>query len=173
MHLAIYLLSFMKKNTAEMDRQVSWASGKPGTEDLLLSFQSDTKAYYGQLFKAGDFSRRAVDAAVRSDSKETAALWQANAALREAEFGNPGMAKQGVTAAMALSQGRDVKILCALALARANEEARARALVNELEKNYGSQTLVKVYWLPTIRAAIELDKSNPAQALVLLEPAAP
>ncbi|PYV55959.1 MAG: hypothetical protein DMG91_10830 [Acidobacteria bacterium] len=173
LHLAIYLLSFMKKNTAEMDSQVSWASGKPGTEDLLLSFQSDTKAYYGQLFKARDFSRRAVDAAVRSDSKETAALWQANAALREAEFGNPGIAKQGVTAAMALSQGRDVKILCALALARANEEARARALVNELEKNYGSQTLVKVYWLPTIRAAIELDKSNPAQALVLLEPAAP
>jgi eukaryotic-like serine/threonine-protein kinase len=32
---------------------------------------------------------------------------------------------------------------------------------------------VKVYWLPTIRAAMELDNNNPAHALVLLEPAAP
>ncbi len=49
LHLAIYLVAFMKKDAAEMDRQVAWASGKPGTEDLLLSFQSDTKAYYGEL----------------------------------------------------------------------------------------------------------------------------
>jgi serine/threonine protein kinase/Flp pilus assembly protein TadD len=173
LHLAIYLVSFMKKDAAEMDRQVAWASGKPGTEDLLLSFQSDTKAYYGQLMKARDFSRRAVDAAVRSDSKETAGLWQVSAALREAEFGNAAAAKQGVAAALALSQGRDVKLLCALALARANDAARARSLVDELEKNYESQTMVKVYWLPTIKAAIELNANNAAQTLVFLEAAAP
>ncbi len=173
LHLAIYLVSFMKKDAAEMDRQVAWASGKPGTEDLLLSFQSDTKAYYGQLMKARDFSRRAVDAAVRSDSKETAGLWQVSAALREAEFGNAAAAKQGVAAALALSQGRDVKLLCALALARANDAARARSLLDELEKNYESQTMVKVYWLPTIKAAIELNANNAAQALVVLEAAAP
>jgi serine/threonine protein kinase/tetratricopeptide (TPR) repeat protein len=173
LHLAIYLVSFMKKDAAEMDRQVAWASGKPGTEDLLLSFQSDTKAYYGQLMKARDFSRRAVDAAVRSDSRETAGLWQVSAALREAEFGNAAAAKQGVATALALSQGRDVKLLCALALARANDAARTRLLVDELEKNYESQTLVKVYWLPTIRAAVELGTNNPGKALVLLEAAAP
>jgi thioredoxin-like negative regulator of GroEL len=123
--------------------------------------------------KARDFSRRAVDAAVRSDSKETAGLWQVSAALREAEFGNAAAAKQGVAAALALSQGRDVKLLCALALARANDAARARLLVDELEKNYESQTMVKVYWLPTIKAAIELNANNAAQALVFLEAAAP
>jgi hypothetical protein len=36
---------------------------------------------------------------------------QANAALRDAEFGNATLAKQGVTAALALSTGRDVKVL--------------------------------------------------------------
>ena len=142
-------------------------------EDLLLSFQSDTKAYHGQLMKARDFSRRAVDAAVRSDSKETAGLWQVSAALREAEFGNSAAAKQGVAAALALSPGRDVKCLSALALARAGDASRARSLAEELEKNYGSQTLMKVYWLPTIRAAIELNSNSPAKALVLLEATAP
>ena len=173
LHSTIYLLAFIKSDAAEMDRQVAWAAGKPGTEDQLLSSQSDTEAYYGRLGKARDFSRRAVDAAVRSDSKETAAMWQANAALREAEFGNTAIAKQDVTAALALAPGRDVKLLSALALARSGEAGRAKAIAGELEKSYPSQTILKVYWLPTIKAAIELDANNSALALVSLEAAAP
>ena len=156
-----------------MEQQVAWAAGKPGTEDLLLSFQSDTEAYYGHLTRARDFSRRAVDSAVRADSKETAAIWQVNAALREAEFGNLETAKQDVAAALTLTPGRDVKMLGALALARSGETARAKTIVGELEKSYPSQTVLKVYWLPTIKAAIELNANNAAQSLVFLEAAAP
>jgi eukaryotic-like serine/threonine-protein kinase len=173
LHLAIYQLAFLKGDSAEMGRQVSWAAGKPGTEDILLSFQSDTEAYYGHLSKARDFSRRAVDAAVRADSRETAAIWQINAAVREAEFGNVAAARQGVAAALALSPGRDVEMLSALALARSGETARAKTIVAELEKNYPSHTVLKVYWLPTIKAAVELDANNTAQSLVFLEAAAP
>ncbi|MFY9682857.1 MAG: protein kinase [Candidatus Sulfotelmatobacter sp.] len=173
LHLAIYQLAFLKGDAAEMERQVTWAADKPGSEDILLSFQSDTEAYYGRLSKARDFSRRAVDAAVRADSKETAAIWQINAALREEEFGNPATAKQDVAAALALSPGRDVEMLAALALARSGETARAKTIVGELEKNYPSHTVLKVYWLPTIKAAIELSANNAAQSLVFLEAAAP
>ena len=173
LHQEIYYLSFIKVNAAEMERQVAWASGKPGTEDLLLSCQSDTEAYYGSLGKARDFSRRAVDAAVRANAKEAAALWQVNAAMREAEFGNSAAAKQDVASALTLAPGRDVKLFASLALARAGETARAKAIVEELEKNYPSQTVLKVYWLPTIKAAMELNANNPAQATVFLEAAAP
>ncbi len=173
LHWVIYQLAFLVGDAAEMGRQVEWAAGKPGTEDVLLSFQSDSEAYYGRLTKARDFSRRAVDAAIRADSKETAALWQVNAALREAEVGNTAAAKQGVVAALTLAPGRDVKMFAALTLARAGEAARAKAIVEELEKSYPSQTVLKVYWLPTIKAAIELNANNAAQALVFLEAAAP
>jgi serine/threonine protein kinase/Flp pilus assembly protein TadD len=173
LHLAIYQLAFLKSDAAEMERQVGWAAGKPGTEDFLLSFQSDTEAYYGHLTKARGFSRRAVDAAVRADSKETAAIWQVNAALREAEFGNLAAAKQVVAAALTLTPGRDVEMLAALALARSGETVRAKTIVGELEKSYPSQTVLKVYWLPMIKAAIELNANNAAQSLVFLEAAAP
>jgi len=173
LHSTIYQFAFLNNDKAEMDRQVDWAAGKPGTEDQMLSAQSDTEAYYGHLGKARDFSRRAIDAAVRSGSKETAAMWQVNAALREAEFGNADTAKQDVGAALALAPGRDVKLLSALALARAGEASRAKAIAGELEKDYPSQTVLKVYWLPAIKAAIELDANNSAQALVSLEAAAP
>ena len=173
LHQEIYYLSFLLSDVAEMARQVAWAAGKPGTEDLLLSSQSDTDAYYGRLGKARDFSRRAVDAAVRANAKEAAALWQVNAAMREAEFGNSATAKQDAASALTLAPGRDVKLFAALALARSGETARAKAIVEELEKNYPSQTVLKVYWLPTIKAAMEVNANNSTQALVFLEAAAP
>jgi serine/threonine protein kinase/tetratricopeptide (TPR) repeat protein len=173
LHFTIYGLAFFKGDAAEMERQVEWAAGKPGDEDILLSMQSDTEAYYGRLVKARDYSRRAVDSAVRNDSKETAALWQVSAALREAEFGNSAVAKQDVAAALALAPGRDVKLLAALTLARIGENAGAKVSEEELEKNYPSFTVLKVYWLPTINAAMELNANNSTQAMVDLEAAAP
>jgi serine/threonine protein kinase/tetratricopeptide (TPR) repeat protein len=169
----MYYLAFLRGDTSVMEQQLAWSAGKPGDEDPLLSAQSDTEAYYGRLAKARDFSRRAVDSALRADSKETAALWQVNAALREAEFGNAAAAKQGVVTALGLAPGRDVKVLAALALARVGETARAKTMVEELGKSNPFNTVLKLYWLPTLKAAIDLDAGNSAQALVFLEAAAP
>jgi tetratricopeptide (TPR) repeat protein len=173
LRLWAYLLAFLEGDSAEMERQVVWGAGKPGAEDPLLSAQSDTEAYYGRLTKARDFSRRAVDSALRSDSRETAALWQVNAALREAEFGNFAQAKREVASALALSRGRDVKVLAAMTLALSGDKTGANAVVQELEKSNPANTVIKVYWAPTLRAAIELEEGNPTQALVFLEAPAP
>ncbi len=174
LHLPEYELAFLKGDAAEMERQLAWAAGKPQMEDLLLSFQSDTEAYYGRLAKARDFSRRAVDAAVRDNSKENAALWRVNAALREGEFGNTAAAKRDVARALTLAPGRtDVRLFAALTLARIGETARAKQLVKELERDHPSDTLLKRYWLPTIQAALEVNRNNSSQALSLLEPAVP
>jgi len=173
LRLYMYYLAFLRGDSAHMEQQLSWGAGKPGAEDPLLSAQSDTEAYYGRLTKARDFTRRAVDSAIRADSKETAALWQVNAALREAEYGNAAAAKQGVTAALALAPGRDVKVLGALALARVGDTARAKAMIEELEKSNPTNTVLKLYWLPTLKAATELNGSNSARALESLEAAAP
>ncbi len=173
LHWIMYQVAFLKNDEASMQQQLAWAAGKPGSEDLLLSFQSDTEAFYGRLTKARDYSRRAVDSAVRDDSKETAALWQVNGALREAEFGNAAKAKEDVAAALALAPGRDVKLFAGLALARVGDGTRAKAMADELEKNYPTDTMLKIYWLPVVRAALDLDANNPAQTVVALEGAAP
>ena len=173
LHQEFYYQAFLGGDATEMEKQVSWALGKPGAEDLLLSFQSDTEAYYGRLKSARVFTRRAIGSAVRAESKETAAMYQANAALREVELGNVGDARQDVAEALSLSAGRDVRLFAALAYARTGDSARAKAMIAELEKNYPSDTLMKVYWLPTLKGALELSANNPAQALVYLEAALP
>ena len=169
----IYFLAFLQGDAAQMAQQVAWGAGKPGDEDVLLSTQSDTEAYYGRMQKARDFSRRAVDSAIRADSKESAAFWQINAALREAEVGNAALARHGVTAALALSSSRDVKIVAALTLAVIGDTPGSGALAEELEKAYPTHTLLHYYWLPAIHAAAENSKGRASPAIVDLQAAVP
>ncbi len=174
LRLNMYDLAFLRGDSAQMQKQLAWSGDKPGNDDdWLLSKQSDTDAYYGRLSQARDFSRRAVDSAIRSDAEETAASWQINAAQREAEVGNKVAARQGVTAALGLSRGRDVKASAALTLARIGDNTQAIALVDDLERNYPTYDLLKVYWLPTINAAIDINKGHSSQALMSLESATP
>ena len=169
----VYTLAFLRGDNALMEQQVAWAAGKPGDEDVMLGAHSDTQAYYGKMAKARDLTRRAVDSGLRADSKETAAFWQVEAALREAEIGNLNAAQKGASAALAISPGRDVKVTAAFALAKSGDAPQAMKLVEDMEKAYPANTMLKLYWLPTIRAAVELKKNNPSQALVNLEAAAP
>jgi serine/threonine protein kinase/tetratricopeptide (TPR) repeat protein len=168
-----YSLAFLSGDTAEMERQVEWAAGRPGEEDQMLNIHADTEAYYGRLEKAHDLSRRAVDSAVRADAKETGALWLAYEALREAELGNAAAARQAVVRALALAPGRDVKILAALALARTGETAQSRAILEALQKSDPTNTYLKVYWFPVIEASIAMAQQAPDRAIVALEPSLP
>jgi tetratricopeptide (TPR) repeat protein len=170
LHAQRYVLAFLEGDAPEMNRQLAWAEGKPG-EDTLLSAHSDTEACYGRLGKARELSRHAVEIARRSDQRETAAEWLMDAALREAEFGNLGPAREKTAAAMALASTRDIQTLAALAFARAGDPARAQKMADDLAKASPTNTILNDYWLPTIRAAIEVNRGNPAKAIEFLQAA--
>ena len=168
-----YFLAFLKNDFTSMQQQVNWATGKPGAEDLLLSDESQTQAYHGRMENARELSHRAVDSAKRNDANEAAALWQANEALWEAEFGNTAKARATATGAMATSPGRDVRLLVALVLAKSGDVMRAEKLANKLDDDFPRSTILQDYWLPTIRAEIALGRNHAAQALGLLQAAVP
>jgi tetratricopeptide (TPR) repeat protein/predicted Ser/Thr protein kinase len=171
-HGILYEIAFLDGNAAEMSQQLAWAAGNSG-EDQLLSVQSDTEAFSGHLVKARDLSRRAAEIARRSDRKETAAEWQMDAALREAEFGNPARALEETAAALTLAPTRDLRILTGLALARAGGSTRAQKIADDLTKAFPANTMMNRYWLPTIRAAVEINRKNPTEAVEILQGAAP
>jgi ATP/maltotriose-dependent transcriptional regulator MalT len=93
--------------------------------------------------------------------------------LREAEFGNASSARQNALAAMALVQGRDVRSVAGLALARAGETAQAQKLAESLNKDFPQNTIVQGYWLPSIHAAIEINGKNAARGIEILQTAVP
>jgi eukaryotic-like serine/threonine-protein kinase len=140
----------------------------------MLSVESDTEAWSGRLGKARELSRQATESARRSDEKEPAALWQANAAIREALFGNADAARQKAAAAVALAAGsHDAGAQAALAYALAGDAAHAKSLADDLAKRFPQDTVVQSVWLPTIRAQIETGPKNPARSIELLQAAAP
>jgi eukaryotic-like serine/threonine-protein kinase len=169
LHEISYYLAFMNRNQTEMDRQVAWATGRPGDEAELLSVQSDTEAYYGRVRSAREFSRRAVDSAIRADAKEAAAHWGVDSALREAVLGNTGAAKYAAMSALQLDSGQDVTILAALTLAQVGDTARAKELVAEFEKHGSSNMVLKMVALPLVKATIQVKNGDAAQALSTLE----
>jgi len=164
-----YQLAFLKGNAAQMAQLVSAAMGKPGFEDLLLAAQADTEGWYGKLKNAHELTRRAMDSAQHNDAKETAATYQAAAALREVEVGNREQARAEANAALKLAPNRDVRAIAALALARAGDTAEAEKLAAELDKTFPLHTRVQRYWLPTIRAAVALQRKDPNRAIELLK----
>ena len=167
----MYFLAFLRSDTVAMQQQLAWSQGRAGAEDLLLMDQSETEAYFGRLKQARYLTRRAVDSARRNDFPEKAALWQVSEAIWEAEFGNFAEARRGVAAATALSSSRDVELLAALSLARCGDDERASRMVEDLNRYFPVSTHLQAYWLPTIRAEIELQRGRPQKATDLLQPA--
>jgi len=169
--LNYYFVAFLKGNAAQMARLVSAAMGKPGAEGLLLATQADTEGWFGKLKNAHELTRRAMESAQRNDANESAATYEAEETLREVESGNRQQARAEANAAVKRAANRDVRAMAALALARAGDTAAAEKLESELDKTFPLDTLVQRYWLPTIRAAVALERRDPRRAIELLNAA--
>lgn len=173
LHLYTFDIAFLEHNSALIDREMTWAAGEPGIEDLFLDHYAGVLAYSGQLAKARDFTQRATDAARRSGEKETAAGYQVEAAQREALYGNFPEARRLAAAALVLAHDRDTKYGAALALALAGSVDQANALADQLNQNFPDDTFVQYLYLPAIRGAVALQQHDPARAIRLLDPAIP
>jgi tetratricopeptide (TPR) repeat protein/predicted Ser/Thr protein kinase len=174
MHNVLYALAFLGADSAAMTEQLQWFAGQPDFENWGLALASDTEAYGGHLGKARELTKRAVDSAIRADSKENGAISQAIAAQREAAFGNPAEARKSAAEALKLaptSQG--VESEAALAFALASDTARSESLAQDLGKRFPLDTQMQSLWLPTIQAQLALDRKNPALALNALQAASP
>jgi predicted Zn-dependent protease len=177
-----FQIAFVKGDQAGMDRAVAEGTGKLGTdEDLLIDQQALAQAYSGHLQKARSITQRAEDAARQAQQTEVAALFEAQAALREAFFGNALEARRNAASALGLSKGKDVQYGAAFALALSGDSSRAQALTNQLEKNFPEDTSVRSSYIPELRALLALNPSDgskknpgdPAKAVEALQVAAP
>ena len=139
----------------------------------ILGLESDTAAFYGKFASASELTRRAIDAALRSGHKETAALDNAHRALREAYAGNLSLAKQETDAALKLANGWQTEGISAVALGLVGDSAQAAKLAGDLRKRFPEDTMVRFEYLPMIQAAIALRGGDPGKAVDDLAAAAP
>ncbi len=173
-HSALYALAFLKADAAGMAQQQQWFAGKPDVAHFGLSLASDTEAYAGHLSKARALTTQAVNSAVQADSKENAAIWRENAALREAAFGNLEAAKRDAAEGLKLAPDRqDVQVVAALAYAMAGDTTRTQLLAEALNQQYPLDSQLQSLWLPAIQAQLALNQKNSATAIDALQKASP
>jgi eukaryotic-like serine/threonine-protein kinase len=169
----LYQLAFLQDDAAGMAQQVAWATGKPGMQHTLLAREAMTAAYSGRLVKAREFSHQAVALAEREANRERAASYEADAALREALFGNATEARKLAVMALGLSAGGDEQYAAALALTLLGDTGRGEALANDLAKRFPEDTIVQSNYLPTLRAQLALSRSDSSKAIEALQAATP
>jgi DNA-binding winged helix-turn-helix (wHTH) protein/tetratricopeptide (TPR) repeat protein len=171
---ALYALAFLGADSAAMAEQQHWLAGQPRYENWGLALASDTEAYVGHLGKARELTKRAVDSAVRADSKENGAVWWSIAAQREAAYGNATEAGLSAAGALRLApMSRGAAAEAALAFAMAGDTARAESLAQDLGKRFPLDTQMQSLWLPAIQAQLALDRKSPSVALNALQAASP
>jgi tetratricopeptide (TPR) repeat protein/predicted Ser/Thr protein kinase len=168
-----YYLAFVNGDRAGMDRVAALARGKPGVEDWILHAEALVEARSGRPQAAGTMSHRARDVAQQAGQRERAATYQAAEAVWQAFFGDAPAARPSATAALQLSNGRDVEYAAAFALALAGDLPRAQSLADDLERRFPEDTSVQFNYLPALRALFALNHSEPAKAIELLQVAVP
>jgi DNA-binding winged helix-turn-helix (wHTH) protein/tetratricopeptide (TPR) repeat protein len=169
----VYQLRFLQNDAAGMSQQVAWGTGKLGVEATFLGLEANTAAYSGRLGRARDLSRQAVISAKRAAEPEKAAECEADAAIREALFGNAAEARERAADALGLSNSWYVQSLAALALTFAGDAVGARTLADDLANRFPDHTIVQSYYLPSIRAGLALSHDDPSGAIEILQAAVP
>ena len=171
-HENIYTLAFLRGDSSRMEHEVALAAGKPGWEDLSLFQHSNTAAWHGRIAEARSLTHRAAESATHADTKESAALYLADAALRDSAFGNRDQAREFAKESSKAAESRDAQVLVALALARAGDLPHAQGVADDLNRRFPVNTVIQGVWVPTIHAQIELARGNAAKAIDLLKPTA-
>jgi eukaryotic-like serine/threonine-protein kinase len=173
-HFTLYALAFLGADSRAIAEQQQWFAGKPAYENAGLALAADTDAYAGHLGHARELTSRAVDSAIRADSKEKGAIWQAIAAQWEAVYGNAGKARQIAAAALKLApSSQGVESEAALAFAITGDAVRAESLVRDLGERFPLDTQMQSLWLPAIKAQLARRgriRLPPCKSCSLLQP---
>jgi len=170
-HEQRYYIAFLQHDEATMQQQAEWARDRPEDAAPMLLAESETAAYRGELSKARDLVQRGGQRAKETQNLELAASIMAQAAAREAEFGNHELARKQAADALALKAGRDQMIQAAVAFARAGDVAGAQKLADKLNQEFPLDTIVQTYWLPAIHASVALQRNDAEAAIKALKKA--
>jgi len=172
-HLVLYRVAFVEGDESAMQREMSWFQGKP-QESVALYYQGKAALSQGELRKARELFDRARALAVQQGRKEVAVAFFNGQAQFEADLGNArevsALADQVLRSSPNSARH---KAFATLALARAGDLKRVNGLMNELNKQPMAGTALTEVVFPSIRAAVDLNRRNPAAAVEELRRAVP
>jgi len=173
LHASCFLLAFLKNDEAAMDEQIQWSRGNEA-ESELLDDVAWVAMYQGKLSSGRKLFAQARQAALVHGYSELAATIDVDEATLEADFGYQHRARTLAQDALQLAPDNvSIQALAALALARSGDTALAESEAVKASAQAPLDTILNEAELPSIKAAIQLQKHKPQAAIQTLEVARP
>jgi tetratricopeptide (TPR) repeat protein len=157
-HQRFLEMAYVEGDQAAAERETQWYAGK-AEEYLSFGLQAAYRNVLGQRLESSKLYKRAAETALRRGLRDVAAGFEEADARADALSGNCDTVRR---------LGRP-----ALALAMCGDAPRAEKLAAQTSKRFPNGTLWNAVQLPGIRAAIELQRGQPAKAVELLASASP
>jgi tetratricopeptide (TPR) repeat protein len=157
-HQRFLEIAYIEGDQAAAAREIQWYAGKP-EEYLSFGLQAALRNVLGQRGESGKLYKRAAETARHRKLEGVAAGFEEADARADALTGNCRTVR---------NLGRP-----ALALAMCGDTAQAEKLAGAASKRFPNGTLWNAVRLPEVRAAIELQRNQPAKAVELLASASP
>jgi tetratricopeptide (TPR) repeat protein len=151
-------MAYIEEDEGAISREMQWFAGKP-SEYISLGLQAAYRNVHGQRRESKKLFQRAAQAALRQGLGNASREFEEADAQADALSGNCKSVRR---------LGHP-----ALALAICGEVARAQKLATDSTRLFSNGTLWNAVQLPTIRAAIALDRNQPAESVDFLISAAP
>jgi tetratricopeptide (TPR) repeat protein len=157
-HQRFLEMAYIEKDQGAISREIQWFAGKP-LEYISLGLQAAYRNVHGQRRESHKLFQRAAETALRWELRNAASEFEEADARAGALSGNCQTVRR---------LGRP-----ALALAMCGDAAQAEKLAAETSKLFPNGTIWNAVQLPAIRAAIALNRDQPAKGVELLASALP
>jgi tetratricopeptide (TPR) repeat protein len=167
-HRFLYASAALRKDQAAMNHELEVMRGKPN-EEYLLELKGIIEVSQGQLKQAQTTWREARSLGEKSGRKEFAV--QSDEGKFLALTGDCAAARSAVAASLQDFPSGDNRVPSAIALAFCGDEAKARALMDSVAKEYPSDTFIHSAGQPLFEAILETRKGQYDDAMKALDSA--
>ncbi|SPE34424.1 Serine/threonine protein kinase [Candidatus Sulfopaludibacter sp. SbA6] len=157
-HQRFLEMAYVEDDLAAIAREIQWFAGKPAAY-ISLGLQAANRNAHGQRRESHKLFQRAAEAALREELRNAASGFEEADAQADALESNCQTVRR---------LGRP-----ALALALCGDAVQAERLAAETSKLFPNGTIWNAVQLPEIRAAIALNRDQPAKSVELLASASP
>jgi len=172
LHFTSFQLALMEGKTADAQRELEWAKGKP-SEYTFTSLQARAAATEGKLRLSQELIQRAVESEKNQNLNEEAATDLGGQAVIEADLGACSEAQAHAGSLLSGGLGRVSMGLAGFVFATCGDARHADSLAADLARQYPLETYAQKLDIPQIQTRRELQRGNGAKAVELLRPTAP
>jgi eukaryotic-like serine/threonine-protein kinase len=168
----VFELAFLHGDRAGMDQEVASAKGT-SQEPSLLQYKAEAETSQGRLRVGNETFREAEASANRNDMKGFAAFLKAEAAVRNADYGDCVAARAEAYASLADVPDGSNRRMAAEALALCTDSSAAQKLLAAEDKQYPEDTFLHTIEIPVANALASLHRGDAPAAVAATEPGRP